>query len=264
MCLSLRLELKQLLGLAEKIIELIDHQTVNAGTITQYRKPLIGFASAHDPLFDQMKDIIGPHHLHPTDLLPEAQTVIAFFLPFAETIITANRKDSRIAREWAVAYVETNQLIETLGLELKKELATQGIITVTQQATHNFNEQDLTAGWSHKSVAYVAGLGTFGINHLLITAAGCAGRFGSAVISAKIQPSPRPTMENCRYIRDSKCQFCVSNCPTGALTLQGLDKKQCYAHLLEVDKQFPDLGLCDICGKCAVGPCASTARPFTS
>jgi epoxyqueuosine reductase len=48
-----------------------------------------------------------------------------------------------------------------------------------------------------------------------------------------------------------------NNCPTGALTAQGLDKHRCYAHLLEVEKQFQDLGLCDICGKCAVGPCAS-------
>jgi len=253
-----------LLRLDKKIIAIINQQTGNSNAITKYRKPLIGFASAHDPLFEQMKDIIGPHHLHPTELLAEAQTVIAFFLPFAETVVAANRKDPQIAREWAVAYIETNKLIETIGTELKKELAAHGIITVTQQATHNFNEQDLTAGWSHKSVAYVAGLGTFGLNHLLITAAGCAGRFGSTVISAKIPPSPRPTIENCHYLRDSKCQFCVSNCPTGALTIQGLDKKRCYAQLLDVDKQFPDLGLCDICGKCAVGPCASTIRLFSS
>jgi epoxyqueuosine reductase len=128
---------------------------------------------------------------------------------------------------------------------------------VTQPATHNFNEQDLTAPWSNKSVGFIAGLGTFGINHMLITPYGCAGRVGSTVISAEIPPTPRPTLENCLYIRDSKCQFCVNNCPTGALTLQCLDKHKCYAHLLEVDKRFPDLGLCDICGKCAVGPCAS-------
>jgi len=49
----------------------------------------------------------------------------------------------------------------------------------------------------------------------------------------------------------------VKNCPTGALTIEGLDKQRCYTRLLEVDKLFPDLGLCDICGKCSVGPCAS-------
>jgi len=248
--------LKRLLSIAERIIELINHQTEKAGTITQYRKPLVGFASAQDPLFNQMKEIIGPHHFHPTELLPDAQTVIAFFLPFAKSIITANRESRQVAREWAVAYVETNTLISTISAELTTELTSLGFKVVTQPATHNFNEQDLTASWSNKSMGFVAGLGTFGLNHLLITPSGCAGRFGSAVISAKIPPTPRPTLENCLYIRDSNCQFCVNHCPTGALTVQGLDKHKCYAHLLEVDKQFLDLGLCDVCGKCATGPCA--------
>ncbi|MHB8076068.1 MAG: 4Fe-4S binding protein [Desulfosporosinus fructosivorans] len=245
-----------MLNLAERVIELINHQTEKANTHTQYRKPLVGFASAHDPLFDQMKEIIGPHHLHPTELLTDAQTVISFFLPFAKTIITANRESPGIAREWAVAYLETNTLIATISSTLKRELSAQGINVVTQPATHNFNEQDLTARWSNKSVGFVAGLGTFGINHMLITPSGCGGRFGSTVISAVIPPTPRPTQENCLYLRNSKCQFCVTNCPTGALTIKGLDKHRCYAQLLEVDKQFPDLGLCDVCGKCAVGPCA--------
>jgi hypothetical protein len=61
---------------------------------------------------------------------------------------------------------------------------------VENEGTHNFNEEDLTAGWSHKSVAFVAGLGTFGVNRMLITPAGCAGRFGSMVISAEIPPTP--------------------------------------------------------------------------
>jgi epoxyqueuosine reductase QueG len=69
-----------------------------------------------------MKEIIGPHHLHPTELLPDAQTVISFFLPFVKTIITANRENLPIAREWAVAYVETNKLIATISTELKREL----------------------------------------------------------------------------------------------------------------------------------------------
>lgn len=249
--------MEPLQNLAEKVEEIINRQIETAQTITHYRKPLIGFASVHDPLFDKMKEIVGPHHFHPTELLPNAQTVIAFFLPFSETIINANRKDSVIAREWAVAYLETNDLIKTISSELNKELISLGIDVVTQPATHNFNEQDLTARWSNKSMAYVAGLGTFGINHLLITKSGCAGRFGSMVISAKIPASSRPSRENCFYLRDSKCQFCIRNCPTGALTLEGLDKHRCYTQLLDVDKLFPDLGLCDVCGKCSVGPCAS-------
>lgn len=41
-----------------------------------------------------------------------------------------------------------------------------------------------------------------------------------------------------------------------ALTVDGLDKPACYRRLLEVDARYDDLGLCDVCGKCATGPCA--------
>lgn len=243
-------------NLGDKIVDLINVQVKNAKTVTRYRKPLVGFASAQDPLFTKMKEIIGPHHSLPTDMLPNARTVVAFFIPFAVEIVNANRKGSVVAREWSTAYIETNKLIESISLELKQELASDGITAIVQKATHNFNEKDLTAVWSHKSVAYVAGLGTFGLNQMLITPSGCAGRFGSLILSAEIPPSLRQPVEYCGYVRDGKCQFCINNCPTGSLSTLGLDKRKCYEHLLEVDKQFPDLELCDVCGKCAVGPCA--------
>jgi epoxyqueuosine reductase QueG len=189
-------------------------------------------------------------------LLPQAQTVVAFFVPFTEDLVNIHRHSPRIPREWSIAYIETNTLIENISQALKRELTSSGISAVTQKATHNFIEQDLTAIWSHKSVAYVAGLGTFGLNKMLITPLGCAGRFGSLVISAEIPPSPRPSEDYCRYKREGKCQYCINNCPTGELTLEDLDKQICYQQLLKVDQEFPDLGLCDVCGKCAIGPCA--------
>jgi len=33
-------------------------------------------------------------------------------------------------------------------------------------------------------------------------------------------------------------------------------RHSCYERLLAVDASFPDLATCDVCGKCAVGPCA--------
>jgi hypothetical protein len=46
-----------MLSLSDKITEIINEQVGNAQSTTCYRKPLIGFASAHDPLFNQMKKI---------------------------------------------------------------------------------------------------------------------------------------------------------------------------------------------------------------
>lgn len=246
--------------LAKQIINLITDLVAEANsdpaTITRYREPLVGFASAHDPLFAEMKQIVGPHYLHPTELLAEAESVAAFFLPFDKELIRISRRAKTVAREWAVAYIETNKLLRSISAEIGTMLASNGITSATQQPTHVFNKEDLSAAWSHKSTAYIAGLGAFGYHQMLITRSGCAGRFGSVVLSAPLPPTPRPTAEYCRYLRDGRCFYCVKHCPSGALTAQGLDKHLCYAHLLEIDRQFSDLELCDVCGRCALGPCS--------
>lgn len=246
--------------IGDKIETFIKNSVLQARTTTRYREPLVGFASANDHLFTQIKQVIGPHHLHPKEMLPGAKTVVAFFIPFAEDVVKANRRDKEaVAREWAVAYVETNRLISDICRQLIEMLNEEGIDAVAEKPTHNFDKQSLTAGWSHKSVAYVAGLGTFGLNRMLITASGCAGRFGTLVISAEVPPTPRPVGEFCRYYREGKCLYCVQNCPTGALKAEQLDKQRCYKHLMDMDSFFNDLDLTDVCGKCAMGPCAMHA-----
>lgn len=244
------------MNLAESIEEKIKGLVKQAKTKTQYREPLIGFASAEDPLFTQIKEVIGKHHAHPKELLSDAKTVVCFFIPFSKEVVKSNRANQEVSREWAVAYIETNALIASICETLREYLKQYGIDAYNEKATHNFNEVDLTSIWSHRSAAYVAGLGTFGVNQMLITPSGCAGRFGSIIISAEIPPTPRPETSNCKYLRDGTCLACVKNCPTGALKVQSLDKQKCYKHVLEVDKKFTDLGLTDVCGKCVVGPCA--------
>ncbi|WP_027364069.1 hypothetical protein [Desulfotruncus alcoholivorax] len=245
------------MNLSELIDLQIKKSIVEFGIEKYYREPLLGFASADDHLFTQIKQIVGPHHLHPREFLPGAKTVVAFFIPFSDVIISANRKTPGVAREWAEAYIETNRLITGICGQIINLLEREGYSALAEKPTHNFNEDDLTAGWSHKSVAFVAGLGTFGVNRMLITRAGCAGRLGSVVTSAVIPPSPKPQEEYCGYYSAGKCLYCVKHCPTGALKTGGIDKHTCYRRLLEVDREFADLELCDVCGKCAVGPCAA-------
>lgn len=242
--------------LALELKDLLRQKVLNAKKVTKYRAPLLGFVAADDPGFREIKEVVTPNHLLPRDILPEAKTVLAFFVPFAIEPIRANRRSKEVAREWALAYVETNALIGELCQAIHDFLAPLGYKTGWQPATHNFNEETLESLWSHRSVAYLAGLGSFGVNRMLITPAGCAGRFGSVVTSAEIEPSGRISQEFCLFKSEGKCNFCVSNCLTGALTLSGIDKHKCYSHLLEVAKDFSDLGLCDVCGKCCVGPCA--------
>ncbi len=57
--------------LKNKIESIIKEAAANPGTETRYREPLVGYASASDPIFDEMKKIIGPHHLHPKRSFPK-------------------------------------------------------------------------------------------------------------------------------------------------------------------------------------------------
>ena len=58
------------------------------------------------------------------------------------------------------------------------------------------------------------------------------------IISEEIAPDLRPEEELCLNLKDGKCLFCINNCPTKALTLEGIDRHRCHDHILEVRKEF--------------------------
>lgn len=227
-------------------------------SIRRYREPLVGFVAAGHPGFRHLRDRVTPGHYLPTDLLPRARSVAAFFLPFAPEVVEANRAAyPGVARQWALAYVETNHLLSEIAEGLVEALAAQGVEAVARPPTHDFDPQGLSSRWSHKSVAMLAGLGSFGLHHMLITEAGCAGRCNSVILDVEIPLEAGPSQERCLALAGGDCATCAERCPVGALTLEGLDKAACYRHLLSVDAQFADLGPTTVCGQCATGPCAT-------
>lgn len=243
----------------DKIESIIKEAGANPGTETRYREPLIGYASASDPIFDEMKKIIGLHHLSPKEIFPEAKTVVSFFLPFEKELVKLNWRSSEPVKEWIMAKGETDSLIGEISEKLKDELAKDGIEAVVPSIVFDYKNKGFDILWSHKSAAYAAGLGTFGVHHMLITKAGCAGRFGTILISAEILPTPRQTEEFCRHKKGEKCLVCVDRCPAGAVTIKGLDKEKCFRLLQENAKSFPEINQL-ACGKCATGPCALRSR----
>jgi epoxyqueuosine reductase QueG len=217
---------------------------------------LVAFAQADDPRFDDLSRLI-PGHLHPRDLLPNARTVCAFFLPFDPRIVHSNRQGEEASEEWARAYVETNALLADICALLAVELGRHGIQVAWEPPTHNFDPVRLVSAWSHKSVAAIVGLGQFGHHCMLITKAGCAGRLGSIVLDVTVPPSAQDKVPDerslCTY--DQGCRACIGRCPVGALTEEGLDRARCYAQCLANDARFPRW-TAEVCGKCATGPCA--------
>jgi len=92
----------------------------------------------------------------------------------------------------------------------------------------------LTSNWSERHVAYLSGLGTFGLCDGFITAIGKAVRLGTVITDLVLRPSEKPYHDlhgNCLHYFNGKCMVCAARCPAGAITTKGHDKDKCYAYM---------------------------------
>ena len=243
--------------ITEEIIGFVADYQKSEPLETQWLEPLVGFADAEDPLFSELHSVVSPTHAMPEDLLEGAQSIIAYFLPFEKKISQTNNGGYYASIEWALAYIETNQLIIDLNNHLSEFLAKKGTRCTVTPPTHNFDKKKLISDWSHRHVAFIAGLGTFGLHNLLITDKGCCGRLGSIITDAECTPSMRPATEHCLYKYNKSCTACVKNCVNQALTVDSFDRQACYNLLLVNEQMYKRYGKADVCGKCTCGvPCS--------
>lgn len=252
------MDIKDLRRVAEAFVaaESSEHQTGG-----WWKPPLLATATI-DRRFDILQRAAAPDHLRPTDLLSTARSLIVFFIPFVNGLVKENRPGERPCRNWGVAYVDTNLLIAQLSQVLADALAEPGFKSALTPATHNFDEVRLMARWSHKHLAYLAGLGRFGVHHLLITPQGCAGRLGSLVTEADLGDHPlMDGDEACLLKAGQKCGKCMEGCPISALSGEGIERRKCWERLKENRATLPYLEdlpeSTHVCGKCAaLMPCS--------
>ncbi len=216
------------------------------------REPLVGFADCASPMFPTLKNVVMPGHLMPADILVDPTVVISYFLPFHKEVALSNVSGRYASQRWAECYVETNRLIASMNAALIDHLRDRGYRAAFAQNAVHLDKEILMSCWSQRHVAEIAGLGKFGLNNLLITRVGSCGRFGSVVTNLPITPDLPETEERCLYKLSGMCLKCVENCPTGALTEDGFDRRVCFSMCQENEKRYG----ANVCGKCAVDiPC---------
>ena len=227
-------------------VEELDHLQI-------FAKPLIGIADAHDPLFDSLKgeDVVGPRHMSPHQWFAGSKSVITYFLPFTKKVRQANRCMGLPAQEWLFGRIEGELFNKALSQCLVDWFIEQGYEALSPTVDERFKVVNRRSNWSERHVAYVAGLGTFSLNCSIITKSGSAGRLGSIIVSAPLEPTPRDYTtkdENC-----TKCGACIMRCPPLAINESGKDHAVCSDYLNRVLARFhPRYG----CGKCQTGvPC---------
>jgi hypothetical protein len=248
-----------------------------------FEEPLVGIVCGNDPIFDRFKEVIGRHHFTPWEILrwqaenngvkppePEDISVISFVLPFSEN----TRRDNAAAVEWtSERWAQTRLLGEIFSQTFVREIVTdlmgRGILAIAPDVTPMFNKKRYpkvgwASPWSHRHVAYAAGLGTFGMHDFLITEKGVAHRLGSFVVNLKLAPNrqrPEDIHANCLHYQGTQCLKCAKRCPVAAITAERAHEKEiCYQKVADSLKYCNEHYHIFIygCGLCAAGvPCAS-------
>ena len=228
-----------------------------------YNAPLFGFADAEDPLFEEFRKahIVGDCFMPPHYWLPEVKSVISFFLPFSDAVKRTNAVDKmEPSVEWLHGRWEGQMVLNSLSKYLVDELKADGFEAVAPSIDSRFkvyrdhNGLPMTSSWSERHVAFISGLGTFGLSKGLITEKGMAGRFGSVVTNAPFEALSRKYKEAYEYC--TKCGACARRCPAEAITIEnGKDQLVCQSYVEATKLKYkPMYG----CGKCQVAvPCQS-------
>ena len=248
-----------------------------------FQTPLIGFINGDDPIFERYKEIIGPHHFTPFEIMkwqaekngvpappPEDLSVVSFVMPASEK----TKRDNRATSDWpSERWAQTRLLGEIFSQTFVREIVTdlmgRGVLAVSPDVTPMFNKKRYpkvgwASPWSHRHMAYAAGLGTFGMHDFLITEKGCAHRLGSFVVNLRLTPNrerPGDIHANCLQYQGVSCLKCAWRCPVDAISKENAHNKEaCYRKVAD------SLKYCNRnyhifiygCGICATGvPCES-------
>jgi len=193
-----------------------------------------------------------PKEFHPQSIYPEAKSVIVIGLPISLPVLETS--PSIYYRE---LYTTVNSLLDQYTYRLANFLNENGKASIFVPRDGYGSIQVLVenpiAFFSHRHAALLAGLGTFGVNNMILTPEyGPRVRFGSILSSADLPPDHVLETQLCNH-----CMLCVKTCPSNSINREdypkGLtDKKICSNYSAELNKHY--VSPCGICVKvCPIG-----------
>ncbi|MCQ8893924.1 MAG: 4Fe-4S binding protein [Methanolinea sp.] len=153
-----------------------------------------------------------PPEFYPRSIFPETESVIVIGLPVLLPII-----ETTPSIYYHEHYNTLNRLLDQFTYLIAERLNACGYPSVPiprdgYGSIDVLREKPL-AFFSHRHAAFLAGLGTFGMNNMILTPRyGPRVRFSSVFTAAPLPPDPLLQEDLC-----TRCRKCVEMCPSGAL-----------------------------------------------
>ena len=222
----------------------------------------------------------APRGHGPTDLLPDAQSVVVFGQRFYQTVLdcdtfglnselVTDKEDVRNMQRyiWGFMYETINMANQMTAIQVAYLLSERGYHSlplpasgVAGGATKEFGSHRY-ALFSHRHAGVLAGLGELGVNNLLLTPEyGPRLRLNSVITTAELAPDPIIMEEIC--LRED-CMLCVEagGCLSGLHDFEMCGKKMKLARMmgckvnrcrrLNPEADLPNIRYC--IGICPVG-----------
>jgi epoxyqueuosine reductase QueG len=229
-----------------------------------FEEPLVKFGSARDELFEKFKEpgIIGPWFQKPEEWMKEGKTVVSLFFPFTKEVRESNRKCAEIpSNEWLHGRIEGQAFLTGFMNELKDWFEENGTSACVPSNNEKFRQvvegEVYGSNWSERHVAYVCGMGTFGLSKGIITEKGMAGRLMSIIVDCEMETDERDYTEVYEYC--TMCGACIKRCPANAITFEnGKNHKMCDDWNRKIkEMKAPRFG----CGICQTKVPCESSRP---
>ena len=193
-----------------------------------------------------------PEAYHPDSIFPGIRSVITIGLP-----VHLPSLESSPSIQYREMYRTVNALLDQYTYRIAERLNRAGHPSVSiprdGYAGIDVLIEKPIAFFSHRHAAYLAGLGTFGLNNTLLTPGyGPRVRFGSVFTTLEMEPDPVQTTDLC-----IRCMECVDRCPVRAVSSLGYpegrtNKMACAKYSAGLNKK--QISPCGVCIKvCPVG-----------
>jgi len=199
---------------------------------------LVGIAS-----FQRFESV--PEGFRPTDVLPDAKSVIAYAKRFPKSVFST---ESPVPYTFASSVTLQEVFRVAHGLVLRLEDHGVTAVPIPSEPYEHWDEEKREGRglMSLKHIGYLAGLGVLGRNTLLTNDQyGNQITLGAVLVDIPLKEDPIAEYSFC----GDDCKICLSNCSVGALDGITVNQKKCREGSQSVTKKGYFLYTCNLCRK---------------